>query len=207
MRILIAEDDPTSRQILAAMLKKWGYETILTSDGNEAWEALQAEDAPRFAILDWMMPGLEGPELCRRIRKQSSTTPSYILLLTARTEKEDIAAGLEAGADDYVTKPFDRNELHARVEVGRRMLDLQSILADRVAELELALDHVKTLKGIVPICCNCKNIRDDKGFWSQVEKYVSSRSEAEFSHGICPKCVRKLYPEVADVLQNDEGGE
>lgn len=140
MKILIAEDDMVSRRVLQATLVKWGHDVIVASDGDEALTVLQGADAPPLAILDWMMPGLDGVEVCRRARQSSpATTPPYIILLTARTEKEDVVAGLEAGADDYLTKPFVRVELRARIEVGARVIKLQKGLADRVEELNQSL--------------------------------------------------------------------
>ncbi len=139
MRILIAEDDPVSRRVLHATLLKWGHEVAVVCDGDEALAVLQGTDAPALAILDWMMPGMDGVEVCRRARQSSSATPTYIILLTAKAEKEDVVAGLEAGADDYLTKPFARVELRARIEVGARVIKLQKSLADRVVALDLAL--------------------------------------------------------------------
>lgn len=130
MRILIADDDATSRLVLAGVLKKYGHEIVVTSDGDEAWQAMQRADAPRLAILDWMMPGLAGVEVCRRIRSLNSDEPPYLILLTSLGEKADIVAGLEAGADDYLAKPFDSGELRARVDVGRRVTDLQAKLRE-----------------------------------------------------------------------------
>ena len=136
MRILIAEDDPISRRVLQSTLDKWGYEVLVCSDGFEAWEAFQSNDAPAMAILDWMMPGIDGIDLCRRVRESPNLDSTYILLLTAKDGTEDLVEGLKAGANDYVTKPFDRAELQARVSVGQRMVELQSQLADRVEELK-----------------------------------------------------------------------
>jgi two-component system cell cycle response regulator len=130
VRILIADDDATSRLVLAGVLKKYGHEIVVTSDGDEAWQAMQRADAPRLAILDWMMPGLAGVEVCRRIRSLNSDEPPYLILLTSLGEKADIVAGLEAGADDYLAKPFDSGELRARVDVGRRVTDLQAKLRE-----------------------------------------------------------------------------
>lgn len=128
MRILIAEDDPVSRRILEAKLVKWGYEVVTTCDGDEAWSALQAKDAPRLAILDWMMPGVNGVELCRRMRADAGEPYTYIILLTALQREEDLVTGMEAGADDYITKPFKSNELQMRVRAGRRIIELQDAL-------------------------------------------------------------------------------
>jgi len=202
MKILIAEDDPVSRRILEATLVKWGYEVATTSNGSEAWEALTAPDAPRLAILDWMMPEIDGVEICRRVRRRADQGALHIILLTARGRKEDVIAGLQAGADDYVTKPFDQEELKARVQVGLRIVDLQTMLAARVAELEDALARVRQLRGLLPICSYCKKVRDDSNYWQQVEQYVSLHADVQFSHGICPDCYRKVVePQLDDALR------
>src|SRR5277367_3955497 len=136
MRILIADDSIVSRHLLDATLRKWGYEVVVACDGVEAWNYLQAEDAPKLAILDWVMPGLTGPEVCRRVREHAHDKDAYtyILLLTSKSLKEDLIEGMEAGADDYVTKPFDRHELQVRIRAGKRLVDLQAeLLAAREA--------------------------------------------------------------------------
>lgn len=176
------------------MLRKHNHEVTTAVDGAEAWQAMQQPDAPALAILDWMMPELDGLEVVRRVRALATQRPPYLIILTVKGEKEDIIAGLEAGANDYLTKTFHSEELLARVEVGRRMVAMGEALADKVDELGRALEQIKTLRGIVPICASCKMIRDDQGFWMQVEAYVSAHTEAQFSHGICPDCVHKLYP-------------
>ena len=198
MRVLIAEDDATSRMVLAALLKKWDYEVIPTCDGNEAWAALQAEDAPRLAILDWMMPGVDGVEICRKIRERKDGDPVYIILLTALANKQDTVTGLDAGADDYLTKPFNKYELHSRIRVGERILALQTSLSERVKELLKARDEIKTLQGIIPICMHCHRIRSEHEAWEKLEKYVEERSDAQFSHGLCPECLEKYYPEESE---------
>jgi diguanylate cyclase (GGDEF)-like protein len=137
VKILIADDDVTSRLVLAGVLKKHGHEVVVTVDGAEAWEAMQRPDAPRLAILDWVMPGLAGVDVCRRARTIQSDQPPYIILLTSLGQKADIVTGLEAGADDYLAKPFDPGELLARVDVGRRMVELQA----RLSEARDALAH------------------------------------------------------------------
>jgi DNA-binding response OmpR family regulator len=131
MKILIAEDNSTSRLILESILLKWNYEVISARDGNEAWEKLQEKEAPRLIILDWMMPGKNGVELCRELRGRNNVGAVYIILLTSRDNKTDIVEGLSAGADDYIAKPFDKDELRARIEVGRRMVELQDALIER----------------------------------------------------------------------------
>lgn len=128
MKILAAEDNPIFQTMLRSMLTKWGYEVITAGNGNEAWQYLQSEEAPRLAILDWMMPGLDGVEVCRRIRGAGREPYTYVLLLTARTDSHDLVEGMEAGADDYLTKPFNTLELRARLRAGRRIVELQEQL-------------------------------------------------------------------------------
>jgi diguanylate cyclase (GGDEF)-like protein len=137
MRVLIAEDDLTSRILLTKVLEKWGYDVTVTSDGAAAWEALQKPDAPRLAILDWMMPEMDGIDVCRRARALETRQPPYIILLTALGEKDDMMTGFEAGADDYVGKPYDPAELRARVEVGRRLVELNDELIEAQLKLEV----------------------------------------------------------------------
>jgi len=188
MKILIAEDDPVSRRVLAATLEKFGYEVEVATDGAEAWAALLDENAPHLAIIDWMMPELDGVEICRRVRALPTTTPPYLILLTAKSGKEDVVAGLDAGANDYLTKPFDRAELRARVQVGSHVLKLQTSLATRVRELETALSQVKQLQGLLPICSYCKKIRDEANYWQRVDSYLTDHTDVLFSHSICPDC-------------------
>ena len=191
MKILIAEDDVTSRRILEAILGKWNYEVIATSDGLEAWQALQTENPPPIAIIDWMMPGMDGVEFCRRLRQTQTLTPTYVILLTSKRQQEDVVVGLQAGANDYIRKPFEREELRARIGVGERVIELQTALADRVKKLEEALVKIRTLQGLLPICSYCKKIRNDQDYWEQIETYVADHSQAEFTHGICPDCLEK----------------
>jgi len=143
MRILIAEDDRITRQLLEKALVKRGYEVVVTCDGNEAWDVLQCPDAPQLAILDWMMPDMDGVEVCTKVRAEKKEPYTYLILLTAKGNKEDIAVGLDTGANDYVTKPFNLRELQARVKVGMRMVDLQNSLADHVKKLQ-ELDRLKS---------------------------------------------------------------
>jgi two-component system cell cycle response regulator len=139
MRVLIADDDAVSRRLLANMLTNCGYEVVAASDGDEAWKLLEQPNAPRLAILDWMMPGRTGPGVCRELRNLKREPYTYVLLLTARTEKQDVVEGMDSGADDYVTKPFDSQELQVRLRAGRRILDLQTeLVAAREALREQA---------------------------------------------------------------------
>jgi two-component system, cell cycle response regulator len=145
--VLIAEDDPIFRHLLQNWLQRWNYRVIAVENGNDAWNALQLEGAPQMAILDWMMPGIDGVEICRRIRHQTEGPYRYTLLLTAKDNKQDIVTGLDAGADDYLTKPFDVDELRARVRSGKRILELQDELlrAHQAVQYEAAHDPLTGL--------------------------------------------------------------
>jgi DNA-binding response OmpR family regulator len=191
--VLIADDDPVSRRLLESLLEKWGFAVVAARDGEGAWEALKADPPPRLVVLDWLMPGLDGVEVCRRLRARERS-PSYVILVTSRTGKEDIVEGLEAGANDYVTKPFDREELRARIRVGVRVLQLQTDLERRVRELTEANSHIRMLQGILPICMFCKSIRTDEESWQRLEAYIQEHTEAKFSHGLCPPCKEEHYP-------------
>jgi CheY-like chemotaxis protein len=205
MKVLIAEDEPDSRQLLQIMVGRWGYEPVPAHDGLEAWEALQQEDAPPIALLDIMMPRMDGLEVCRLAKQKQTPVPFYIIMLTAKTLPKEIVTGLEAGADDYLIKPFDPNELRARIKVGERILELQRNLAMRVAELEEALSSVKQLQGLLPICSYCKKIRDDRNYWQQVESYITKHSEAQFSHSICPDCYAQFVtPDIEKLVREKE---
>jgi DNA-binding response OmpR family regulator len=202
MRILIAEDNLTSRHALESHLGHWGYDVVSTGDGAEALAALQEPGAPRLALLDWMMPQMDGLEVCRKVRTLPTPEPPYIILLTARADRDDIVAGLESGADDYVTKPVDGGELRARLQAGRRVIELQANLAARVRELEGALARVKRLQRLLPICSYCKKVRNDDNYWQQVEAYLSEQGDVQFSHGICPDCFETVVrPQLADLPQ------
>ena len=141
MKILIAEDDPVSRRLLQATLVKWSYDVVVAHDGVETWEALQDKDAPKLAILDWMMPGMDGVEICRKIRQRKETPYTYIILLTTKSEKEDIIKGMNAGADDYITKPFVPQELKVRLRAGRRIIELQTALLETQEALRIQATH------------------------------------------------------------------
>lgn len=192
MNILIAEDDSVSRRLLEKTLVAWGYDVIVTRNGIEAWDLLKCEGAPSLAILDVMMPEMDGLEICMRVRQLARPVPPYLILLTAMSDKEDVVKGIEAGANDYLTKPFHRDELRVRVGVGMQMLALQRNLTDRVNELVDALARVKQLQGMLPICSYCKQIRDDQNYWHRVEAYISNHADIKFSHGICPDCYTRL---------------
>ena len=182
MRILIADDDRMSTLMLTRTLEGWGFEVCVAHDGAAAWDRITAATPPALAVIDWEMPGLNGIELCQRIRSTPMPSPIYVILLTARNSRQDLVAGLEAGADDYLTKPFDPDELRARIHVGQRTLGL--------------IANIKRLTGLLPICSYCKRIRSDDDYWEQVESYITDHTDALFSHGICPSCLVKAMEEL-----------
>ena len=199
MKILIAEDDPVSATLLQTLLTQWDYEVLITENGDDALSVLAADDGPSLAILDWMMPGLSGKAVCREIRSASPSRPLYLILLTRLGQRDKMVEGLEAGADDYLAKPFDAAELRARVQAGRRVVNLERELHDRVGELEDALANVKQLQGLLPICSYCKKIRDDQDSWHHVDSYVAQHTEVQFSHSICPSCFETVMkPQIED---------
>ena len=189
MRILIAEDDGVTARCLEGLLSSWGHDVIPASDGQAALAILQGNDPPRLALLDWVMPGLDGPDVCRALRGGEQVHFLYVILVTSKGDRADVVAGLDAGADDYLVKPFDPGELRARVSAGARIIDLQARLARQVGQLEHALTKVRRLNGLLPICAYCKAIRDDLDYWHRVEEYVSEHADVQFSHGICPDCL------------------
>ena len=141
-----------------------------------------------MALLDWNMPGVNGLEICREIRSLPDLSSMYVVLLTANTARNEMVAGLDCGADEYMVKPVDWELLRVRLQIGARIVTLQQSLSRRVRELQSALDTVKVLSGLLPICSYCKRIRDDNDYWQQLECYVSEHTNAQFSHGICPSC-------------------
>jgi DNA-binding response OmpR family regulator len=202
VRILVAEDDSITRRILESTLSQLGWDIVTAPDGTTAWNLLQeleGDKAPQLAVLDWMMPGMDGVEICRKLRATAGFELMYVILLTMRSEKEDLAEALSAGANDYITKPFHPVELEARVRVGERMVKLQTALTDRVRDLEEALSHVQKLQGLLPICSYCKMVRNEDNYWEQVEKYLTTRSDLELTHSVCPKCLARVMKEIDGV--------
>ena len=234
--ILIVEDSPTQALQLQSLLEESGYKVSVVTNGADGLSRLK-EHPPDLVISDIVMPEMDGYELCRKIKADNDLKSIPVLLLTQLTEPEDIIKGLDVGADNFVTKPYNPKLLLSQIEyilINRTMrtsprieMGIEVFFAggrhfinsDRIQILDLlfstyenslqqkrelerlnkelkeAVDTINTLHGIIPICSNCKKIRDDKGSWSQIEAYIMKHSEAQFSHGICPECARKLYPE------------
>jgi DNA-binding response OmpR family regulator len=206
--LLIIDDIPENIQVLGHALAKEHYSVSFATDGQQALEMI-AENDFDLILLDVMMPHMDGYEVCRCLKSMPTKKDVPIIFLTARTEPEDIVKGFEVGAVDYVTKPFNAPELLARVRThieltnARKMIQRRNrelarkndALEKMNAELRRALERIKTLEGILPICSYCNKIRDEKGDWKQLEAYISTRSRAEFSHGICPTCMRLYHPD------------
>jgi len=188
VRVLVADDDPLARRLLEVTLTRSGYEVLAVADGVKAWDVLCGQDSPTLALLDWMMPGLTGVDVCRKVREAAPSGPIYLILVTSKGRTEDVVSALRTGADDYITKPFEIEELRARLAVGERLVTLQQQLAERVRALEEALAHVHQLQGLIPICAWCGQVRSDGNYWEQVESYLAKRSGLQFTHAICPPC-------------------
>jgi phosphoserine phosphatase RsbU/P len=187
VQILIADDDPVSRTLLVRTLEHWGHEVDVVGEGVEAYRRL-IEGGPLLAILDWNMPGLEGPDVCRQVRGAALRLQPYLVVLTARDTPADLAVALEAGADDFLSKPFDRVELQARLHAGLRIVNLQRALTDRIQELEESRQREQHLRTLMPICAYCKKILGDKHDWEPIDQYLSEHGY-RFTHAVCPTCL------------------
>ena len=215
MSILIVDDAPDNLLLLQAILKSAGHAVVLTAESaREAFRhlgmdgaegALEKSPEVDLILMDLMMPEMDGLEACRRIKAVERLRDVPIIMVTANTDPEDLQAAFAAGAMDYITKPLRKVELLARVTSAlnlKREMDARKSrereLAEKNRELEQTLQEVKVLRGFIPICASCKKIRDDKGYWQQLETYIQERSEALFSHGICKDCMKKLYPDLAE---------
>jgi DNA-binding response OmpR family regulator len=192
--VLLAEDERVTRRLLESHITRFGYDVVSVEDGLSAWNVIATEAAPPLVVIDWSMPGLDGIEVCRRLRATPSKAYTYVLLVTARASKSDVVEGLSAGADDFVTKPIDPEELRARLRTGERIIQLERTLASRLEELEATIAHVHELQGMLPICMHCKRIRNQEQIWEKVESYFEKRAGAKFSHALCAECLEVHYP-------------
>jgi len=191
VKILIAEDEYTTRLMVQVSLENWGYSVNSVADGREAWNAFQKVETPDIAILDWEMPEVDGVELCKRIKNLQRSNPVYVIILTGRDDQKDILQGFDAGADDYMTKPFNDDELRARVRVAERLVTIQTSLSQSVEELKLALDMVDTLQGSVPVCNSCEKIEGENGDWYTLSESINKRFDMRFTPELCPECSKK----------------
>jgi len=193
MKILIVDDIPENISTLAIALEAEGF-VIKTAAGGEQALQIVRNDSPDLILLDVNMNGIDGFETCLVLKKSDATKDIPVIFLTVSREPEAVVRGFTCGGVDYIAKPFRQEEVCARV---RTHLHLRALMKEKeklIGELQEAMAKVKTLSGLLPICSSCKNIRDDRGYWNQIETYIRQRSEADFTHGICPKCAKKLYP-------------
>jgi DNA-binding response OmpR family regulator len=189
LKILIAEDEFTTRMMVQVCLENWGYRVESVTDGKAAQAALEKPDGPQIAILDWEMPGLDGVEVCRQVKEQSTAIAPYIILLTSRDSSTDIVKGFDAGADDYMTKPFNDNELRARVRVAERLVRTQLSLAESVAELKEALNQVEMLENGVEVCRQCRKIFSPyDGEWHGYNDVLDNGADPRFIVSTCSDC-------------------
>lgn len=199
--ILIVDDTPANIQVLNELLHK-DYRVLFSTDGKEALK-LAAESTPDLILLDIMMPDMDGYEVCRRLKGDEALKDIPIIFVTALSEEENESQGLDLGAVDYISKPFNPGIVLLRVKNHLQLKTQRDKLTQLVDELQEAMAKVKLLSGFIPICASCKKIRDDQGYWGQIEKYISEHSEAQFSHAICPCCFKKLYPGI-DISESED---
>lgn len=220
--VLIVDDTPENLRVLGDMMEQEGYEVQVAANGMDALDNAGAVPAPDLILLDIMMPEMDGYEVCRRLKADPELRKIPVIFISALGMSEQKVQGFREGAVDYISKPFQAEEVVARVNAhltlkrqtdqlryaneemavkNERLLDLQNVLAEKIAELESALQQVVKLEGIIPICMYCKKIRNDKDSWQQLEQYICAHSRADFSHGICPKCFQELY---GDELDNEQ---
>ncbi len=174
--------------MIQVCLERWGYRVDSASDGKEAWDLLNKENGPEVAILDWEMPEINGVALCRRIKDLDRESPIHVIMLTARDTKSDILQGFDAGADDYITKPFNDDELRARIRVAERIVRIQSSLYESLQELRQALDLVESLQTTVMVCGNCQRVEGDDGQWRSLKQIADENMDYRFSKKTCPEC-------------------
>jgi sigma-B regulation protein RsbU (phosphoserine phosphatase) len=192
MKILFVEDDPTTRRLLQTTMQSFGHDIIVAEEGEQAWAAL-LKSPVQVIVSDWMMPGLDGLELCKRVRSRQRKDYTYFILLTARTEKDDYHLAMDAGVDDFLVKPLETDELRIRLRVAERILRF--------------IDQVRELKRLLPICSYCKKIRDDKDYWHQIDTYIRTQMGADLSHSICPDCYEQfIKPQLSSLSDEKEPG-
>jgi phosphoserine phosphatase RsbU/P len=199
LAVLLAEGNRVQSFILTRLLEDIGYRVDAVSDGRAAEDMLRRASYS-FLIADLVLPCSSGIELIRNLRGMNLPGYVFTILLTSRGSRGELIEGMEAGADDFLTKPVDAELLRVRLSAGERILRLERGLAERNRVLETALGEVKKLSGLLPICANCKKIRDDQGYWHQVENYIKEHSDVDFTHALCPSCMSELYPEISRIV-------
>lgn len=196
--VLVAADDPIIRHTLESYLGSWDCETVMVFDDRELLHRLELENHPSILIIDGAMEGMDTGAVCRHIRLSSHAVRPYIILISHGGATERSIFDPDSGPDDLLDSPFTKTEFHARVSAGMRIIDLERELSSLVLNLRQATTKIQKLNGLLPICSHCKKIRDDRGYWNEVEKYITDHSDAEFSHAICPGCLHQYYPDVND---------
>lgn len=203
--ILVVDDIPKNLEVIGNILSLERYQISVATDGAKAWQIL-GRISPDLILLDIMMPNIDGYTLCRQIKEMDGKKDIPIIFVTAKTNPEDLVKGFELGAVDYISKPFNAAELTARVRTHIALYRARKKNEILIQELRTALAQVRKLSGLLPICCVCKKIRDDEGYWQQVEAYISAHVDVRFSHGLCPACIRTQYPEYAQAIFEKCGG-
>jgi sigma-B regulation protein RsbU (phosphoserine phosphatase) len=188
--ILIAEDHEATCETLAVLLERKAYHVTTVADGASALRVLTEENPPCIAVIDWGLPDLTGVDVCRALRKEKLGHYTYLIIVTARDQTDDVAEALAAGADDFIRKPYVLHELVARVRSGQRVIELERNLAFRIRELEASINRINQLQRLLPICMYCKKVRADTDYWREIETYIHEQAGTDFSHGICPDCLK-----------------
>jgi sigma-B regulation protein RsbU (phosphoserine phosphatase) len=193
--ILLAEDHDATRESLQRLLESRGYIVTAVNDGAKATWKLITRDRPSIALIDWNLPSASGIDVCRAARRTKNASYVYLIMLTARVEEADVAEALEAGADDFLRKPYGPVELIARIRNGERTVRLERGLAARISELQEAAERINVLRRLLPICMYCKKVRDDRDYWKAIDAYFQEHTGTLFSHGVCPHCAQKMREE------------
>lgn len=188
-RVLVAEDDETSRNALVRLLQRDGYDVTVANDGQAAIDILLAPNPPHIALLDWGMPRLDGIHVCWAVRSIASNPYTYIIMVTGRDQSADALAAFAAGVDDFLSKPLDQLQLLARLRCGERVLGLEKRYAERLADLENAAQKMRKLTHLLPICTECRKVRNDNDYWQDIEAYRADPAGAPSAQGICPACM------------------
>jgi DNA-binding response OmpR family regulator len=204
MKVLVVDDDPGIRSGLCAQVRSDGFDAVACGNGQEALEQLRAADGPQIVLVDWVLPDRPGVDVCRAVRTGGDRVVPYLIMLTVKKDARDVAEALDAGANDYVTKPFSMMELRARIRVGRRVVELHTALEQQVRSAEAALKEVKQLSRLLPVCCYCRKVRDDAEYWQEFEDYLGTHSDTRFTHGICPACAARLVKDGIAATQEEQ---
>lgn len=205
MRILLAVRDEALSSSLCMSLTQWGYEPLVASNRDTMWRELAGAAPVRLLLIGCCLGEVSGTDLVRRLRAEPDTAGCFIILVHDCGTQSGAAAALEAGADDFVPARADPAELRARVAVGRRVLELQQALSLRIVQLQEALSRVRLLEGVLPICSYCRRVRDDANYWQQLEGFITTHTEARFSHSICPDCwTRHVQPEIEELMEGSD---